>query len=147
MILAAFALLQGAVDPMDVTGVWYTQERESQVEVARSEGTVRGEIIWYEGIAEERVFDRENPDPAERGRELLGLPILDGFKPGDGKWRRGTIYDPTTGKSYRSAIHRTDSDTLAVEGCVAFICRTQEWQRVPAGEVRRPDGPMAVGER
>jgi len=139
-VLTILLLLQaGSFDPMDVTGVWWTKDRQSQVEIVREDGSVTGSIIWYENHREETAYDTKNPDEEQRGEEILGLELLEGFEPGDEAWRGGEIYDPTSGKSYRSTIRLEGPDTLAVEGCVTFICRTQEWERVGEGEVMRID--------
>ena len=147
-MLAALFLLEAAIGPLDIFGVWLTEDRTSQIEIVREDDTVRGRIIWYEDYENDIVFDTENPDPALRDRDLLGMPILEGFEAGGNKWRRGAIYDPTDGKTYRSALHRLDADTLAVEGCVAVICLTQKWARVPEDEVIRGQrgGGVATGE-
>ncbi|GGY36215.1 DUF2147 domain-containing protein [Parvularcula lutaonensis] len=140
MLLSILLLAQAATNPLDVTGIWYTDGQESQVEISETEtGSVRGEIIWYLGHEDDVVFDEKNPDPDARDEEILGLPILEGFQRGDDKWRKGEIYDPTSGKTYRSAIYRIDAETLGVQGCVGFICRELKWQRVPSSEVMRID--------
>lgn len=136
-MLTSLAILLAAAGPLDVEGVWLTEGGQSQVEIASEGDSVSGEIIWYMNHEEELAFDTENPDEAARNREILGLQILGGFERAEEKWRRGEIYDPTEGKTYRSAIYRIDEDTLGVQGCVGFICLTQEWERVPDAEIRR----------
>lgn len=137
MLALAVAVGLMATDPLDVEGVWYTENNDSQVEITRDGDSVTGAIIWYRDHDETIVYDTENKDEAARNREILGLQILEGFEKGDDKWRRGEIYDPTDGKTYRSAIFRIDDDTLGVQGCVGFICLTQEWSAVPPSEVTR----------
>lgn len=136
-MIAALFLLQSSVMPLDVTGVWYTENKDSQVEIVQEDDTVTGRIIWYVNYQEEIVRDKENPEEDLRDRDLLGMPILEDFSQGNDKWRKGKIYDPTEGKTYRSAIYRLDEDTLAVQGCVSVICVTQEWERVPEDAVVR----------
>lgn len=137
MLLAAAAFLLAS--PLDVTGVWYTDGQDSQVEITETGKSVVGRIIWYTGHEEEIVFDTNNPDEAAQKHEILGLAIIEGFERGGDRWRKGEIYDPTEGKTYRSAIYRIDETTLGVQGCVGFICRTLEWQMVPEGDVMRID--------
>lgn len=146
MLLSLLLALGASASPLDVGGVWYTDGEESQVEIRQTDdGSVRGEIIWYIGHEEDVVFDRENPDPEARDDEILGLAILKGFERAEDKWKKGEIYDPTSGKTYRSAIYRIDDDTLGVQGCVGFICRELEWSRVPEAEVQRIDrAPMTA---
>lgn len=147
-MLAALLLIQAGLSPLDVEGVWLTANGSAQVEIVETEDSVRGEIIWYENYRKEQVFDENNPNDSARRKELLGLVLLENFEADDEKWRRGRIYDPTTGSSYRSAISRADANTLAVEGCLGFICRTQEWSLVPAEQVMRIERqPMTLPER
>jgi uncharacterized protein (DUF2147 family) len=137
-MLTLALLLQTALGPLDVTGVWWTEDKTSQVEITREGDQIEGRVIWYEGVGEDEVpaTDTANPDEELRGREIIGLPILTDFEKAERKWRRGEIYDPVEGKTYRSAVRR-EGDTLKVEGCVAIICLTQDWQAVEKGEVRR----------
>ncbi len=41
----------------------------------------------------------------------------------------GTIWDPGSGKTYKSKM-QLSGKTLSVKGCVAVFCRTQNWTRV-----------------
>ncbi|MEM1381037.1 MAG: DUF2147 domain-containing protein [Pseudomonadota bacterium] len=136
-MLTLMILMEAALSPLNVTGVWYTEGQLSQVEITEDGDSVVGRIIWYEDWEEDIILDTKNPDETLRDRELLGLPILAGFREGNEKWRRGQIYDPTDGKSYRSAIYRVSDDRLGVEGCVSVICRKMEWQRVPEDQIMR----------
>lgn len=138
-MLLTLILLQ-SLSPLDVEGVWSTGEGKAHVEITLSEdGRPHGEIVWYANYKSEPAFDENNPEPRERKKELLGQTLLEGFERGDEgrKWRRGKIYDPRSGNAYRSAIYRLNETTLAVEGCLGFICRTQEWPLVPEEEVIR----------
>ena len=69
--------------------------------------------------------DRNNPDPSLRGRPLAGLEVLSGFRWAGKDWR-GRIYDPESGKSYKSIVVR-EPGGLKVQGCIAFFCRSQHW--------------------
>ncbi|MFY8195787.1 MAG: DUF2147 domain-containing protein, partial [Novosphingobium sp.] len=70
--------------------------------------------------------DVNNPDPALRKRKLVGLPILTGFVADGNKWR-GKIYDPESGRTYRSIVTAGKNGTLSVEGCIAMFCQAQTW--------------------
>lgn len=72
------------------------------------------------------TVDANNPNPALRTRPLVGLPILSNFADSGSEWD-GTIYDPRSGKSYRSKVARNPDGTLKVQGCIAFFCQTQIW--------------------
>jgi len=69
-----------------------------------------------------------NADAKLRQRKLLGMPVLTGFSEDAELWR-GQIYDPKSGKTYRSVIRRKDANRLEVRGCVGPFCQTQVWTR------------------
>lgn len=73
--------------------------------------------------------DVNNPDPAKRNFPLLGMQILSGFFVKGDRWEQGRVYDPASGKSYRSNLRLEADGSLKVSGCVAFVCRSQRWTR------------------
>lgn len=153
VICAALALFAGtpawAGDADAIVGVWVTEGGRAHVEIAKEGGVYNGKIIWLlepkypdddeKGMAGQEKVDRENPDPSRRNRPLIGLNMVTGFKyAGDGKWRKGRIYDPENGKTYKCKITLTDRGTLKVRGFigVSLLGRTTEWKRwiPPASE-------------
>lgn len=72
--------------------------------------------------------DVNNRNPKLRNRKLLGMPVLTGFIEDGDEWR-GEIYDPKSGKTYRSIIRRKNASTLEVKGCLGPFCQTQTWKR------------------
>ena len=60
----------------------------------------------------------------------IGRAIVWDMEPqGDGQYRNGRIYAPDRDSTYNSRMELR-GNTLGVSGCVAFICREQEWTRV-----------------
>lgn len=117
-----------AAEPID--GLWITAEKTGQVRIGDCGQTRCGRLAKFlvpppQGIDQR---DTNNPDKALRARKLLGLPILTRFRPDGAVWR-GTIYDPKSGKSYRSILKRTGADRLEVKGCIGPFCQTQIWRR------------------
>jgi uncharacterized protein (DUF2147 family) len=80
---------------------------------------------------EKNALDDNNPDPAQRGRRLLGLPILNLRKSGDNKWA-GTVYNANDGQNYQANLSQTSETQLTLEGCVVGtnICGSDSWMRV-----------------
>ena len=63
--------------------------------------------------------------------EHLGKPIVWAMEDrGNGRWGRGKIWAPDRDKTYDSKM-ALNGKILAVKGCVAFICRNQNWMVVP----------------
>ncbi|HEU0043924.1 DUF2147 domain-containing protein [Sphingomonas sp.] len=124
LILAA----GGASAAEPITGRWVTENGRAVVTVAPCGPALCGRIsrILVPGQAPP---DTRNPDPKLRARPMLGLPILTGFTDAGKDWR-GRIYDPESGKSYKSIVAR-DTNGLKVRGCIAIFCQTQRWK--PAG--------------
>lgn len=122
---------QPALAAIPVTGRWLTQEKDSIVEIAPCGKSLCGRVIRIlkptpDGKA---ATDRYNPDVALRNRPVLGLNILSGFTDGGSGWN-GRIYDPTSGKSYRSILARNPDGSLKVKGCIMMFCQSQRWTPV-----------------
>lgn len=63
--------------------------------------------------------------------EHLGKPIVWAMEDrGNGKWGSGKIWAPDRDKTYDSRM-ALNGNVLQVKGCVAFICRNQNWVNVP----------------
>lgn len=118
-----------AAAPTDVFGVWATRDETGHVEIAPCGQSACGTIVWgKEGSGPST--DVKNPDHALRGRNLIGLRILESFTRRETGWMNGRIYDPKTGNTYRSELALRADGKLGVKGCVGPICRTEIWRRV-----------------
>lgn len=74
--------------------------------------------------------DKHNPDPALRGRSLVGVTVLNAMMPdGAGRWS-GTLYNTDDGRSYQGRLLELDPNTIRVEGCVIGICGGRNLRRV-----------------
>jgi len=117
-----------------VLGRWATPGVSAIVELAACPGaaTLCGTIRWLWDAADEKGrprLDSQNADASLRARPLLGLVILSGLTPRQGGGWDGRIYNPEDGQTYRATLTSHGSDTLRVEGCVLFVCRTQVWRK------------------
>jgi uncharacterized protein (DUF2147 family) len=131
LALAALALSAPAAAADTIDGLWRTEGKDALVRVGDCGARVCGRIARFLVPPPQGADQRDvnNPDPKLRSRKLLGAPVLSGFVPDGAVWR-GTIYDPKTGKSYRSIVRRTARDRLEVKGCVGPFCQTQVWRKV-----------------
>ena len=74
--------------------------------------------------------DKNNPDPAQRGRPLVGVPVLYGLVPdGPGRWS-GRLYNVDNGNSYSGRLLELGRTTIRVEGCAIGICGGQNMTRI-----------------
>jgi uncharacterized protein (DUF2147 family) len=129
-------------------GVWYDDSGQGAVEIYICQDNANrlcGRIVWLkdplnaEGVAK---HDRYNPDPANHGRPICGLPMLWGLGlMSDGTFDGGQIYDPKTGKTYSAALQLARSDKLTVTGYlgVKMLGKSFTWTKAP------PDLPRCEG--
>lgn len=116
-----------------IIGVWLTSNKEAKIEIYQKESHYFGKMIWLTPDVDEKgkpLTDTENPDPAKRNRKLEGLEIISGLAYADGKWK-GTIYDPESGKTYKSQIKLVNENTLELTGYVGLpmFGITETWKR------------------
>ena len=113
-----------------INGRWITEDRDAVIEIKQCGATTCGRIARFLVTPPDGLDQRDinNPNTRLRQRKLLGLPILTQFKEEETLWR-GQIYDPNTGKSYRSVIRRKGPNVLEVKGCIGPFCQTQVWRK------------------
>lgn len=122
-------LLGAAIAATSPAGTWVTEDGTALVRIEPCGSSICGSV--------ERIIatgpdvpqtDVHNPSPALRERPLLGLEVLSGFQWTGSEWTGGRIYDPKTGKTYRSKLSLAPEGSLRVSGCVLFVCETQLWK-------------------
>ena len=127
-IAAALAMVGGAASaaPLPVAGRWLTAEGKALVEIAPCGGALCGRVVRVLKRSSPGVpLDANNRDASLRRRPIEGLAILSDFTAAGDGWQ-GRIYDPESGRTYRSQIVR-HGDVLDVKGCLGPFCRTQHW--------------------
>jgi uncharacterized protein (DUF2147 family) len=98
-----------------------------------------GRIVWLQVPRNpEGQLDRDknNPDPALRGRDLCGLTILWGLRPsGPGRWKNGWFYNPDDGVTYRvsAQLKADDVMTARVYVLAPLFGKTKTLTRVSRG--------------
>ncbi len=75
-----------------------------------------------------KAYKSEN-DINESYEHLGKLIVEDMENIGNGKFKGGTIWDPSEDKTYASKMNFSGKD-MNVEGCILFFCRAQLWKRV-----------------
>jgi len=126
----------------EILGTWNNEDGRAKIEIFNCGGAYCGKIIWLRkpnyppddklGMGGKPRVDRENPDPALRGRPILGLQIMEGFIfRGNGVWEKGHIYDPESGKTYKGKITQVSPQRLLLKGYVGIplFGRSTTWTR------------------
>ena len=166
LVLSGTFLLAATVGAVaqtaDPVGEWLVKEGTARIKVVSCPpGPGQPAALWGVIWAETKPgIDEKNPDPSQKNRPMLGMPILIDMKQTQPNRWDGKIYDATRGSLFDSHISVNRSDMLEVRGCVAGIfCGGEDWKRVtgtnippvaqPASAVPPPKGgamaPQAKG--
>ena len=122
-------------DVADIEGTWLSGDGDGLIAIRVDDSEIHATILGSPNESPDRAkTDVKNPDPALRGRPLVGLEIFEDFRyDSNGAWSGGSIYDPNSGKTYSCKIKLVGPDTLKVRGFIgiALIGRTETWTRQP----------------
>jgi uncharacterized protein (DUF2147 family) len=114
----------------DPGGTWLTQKGDARIRVAKCGTAMCGTVVWLREPADPATgqpqADTNNPDPAKRGRRILGLTIFAMQPTSDGNYA-GDIYNADDGHTYRGKMVRRDASRLEVQGCAGVICGSETW--------------------
>lgn len=143
LALAAMPSSVAADAGVSPLGRWYAEGGAAQVDVESCGDGICARIVWLRSPFDENgceLTDRSNPDVSLRGRPLVGLQILESLTPvadAADTWAGGSIYDPTSGRTYRCTMRLDGPDRLRVRGYfgIELLGRTTTWLRV--GSERR----------
>jgi len=116
-------------DGGDILGLWEVEEGDGRIEIFSCADKFCGRIAWQKepcypigdkgGMGGKPLLDRENPKKELRGRQQLGLVIMEGYTfRGNNLWDDGTIYNPEDGRTYKSRLSMKSRDRLQLR---AFI--------------------------
>ncbi|MBL4751853.1 MAG: DUF2147 domain-containing protein [Amylibacter sp.] len=124
-IIAAAVLISTPVLAAEaVFGTWKTSKDDNgnygHIEVAQCGTKICGKLV--------KSF---NSDGSKGTQDNIGKNIVwDMTNEGDGAYGGGKIWSPDRDKTYKSKM-QLNGDTLAVQGCILFICRDGgTWTRV-----------------
>jgi uncharacterized protein (DUF2147 family) len=138
-MVAACSSPAWAADP---TGEWRVAKGYAHIRIANCNGALWGGVSWEQ---QPGGRDTQNPDPALRGRAILGSPILLNMKPNGDRWD-GQIYNSENGKTYTANVRLSSPNTLQLQGCVlgGLLCGGEDWTRISASN---PNAAQAKGAR
>ena len=114
-----------------IFGYWLTPGSIVLIENCDNYVCAKIETIFVDdGRDPKLILDENNKDKALRSRAIVGINVLSGFLMKDDEqrdFRGGRIYDPRRGREFKSNLHLREGGNLEVEGCLAFICDSEEW--------------------
>jgi uncharacterized protein (DUF2147 family) len=130
-----------------IVGTWWSPKHDGKILITTdASGKASGTVI---AAADADRKDIRNPNPALRGRRLLGLVILSGFHDdGHGTWTGGSVYQPSSGRTFNADLKLKDDDHLLLHGFlgVGFLGDTKMLDRVqgPRPREAQPGEPALV---
>jgi uncharacterized protein (DUF2147 family) len=127
-----------AMAQMTPVGLWKTidddgKTEKSLVRITESGGVLSGTIEKvFDPAKQNAVCDKCTDD--RKDKPIVGMTIIrNARQDADDKtiWTGGEILDPKNGKTYKTRLKPVDGGkTMEMRGYIAFIYRTQVWQRV-----------------
>lgn len=106
-----------------VSGLWAS--KGSIFSIYQENGTLKAEVIAMRNPR----LDFKNKRKNLRNRPVIGLQVLSRYSYDKGVWR-GRIYDPESGRNYRSSIRRDDKGNLRLTAYIAFLSKTKTFHPV-----------------
>lgn len=115
-----------------------TGKEKSQIRIYKaSNGKYEGEIVWLKEPhytdGKEKV-DKNNPEDKLKSRKVMGMKLLKDFTydSSENEWSGGSIYNPTSGKTYSSYM-KMEGNKLQVRGYIGKswmgLGKTATWTR------------------
>ncbi|MGA2638644.1 DUF2147 domain-containing protein [Methylocella sp.] len=125
--LAFTALFIGGASA-DPVGEWRTADGAT-VRVKKCGSGLCGFVASTRGAPGKDV---RNPDPAKRGRSVLGIEVLINLQPKGEKVWTGTTYNAEDGLLYNATVTEQGESALQVKGCGSNggVCGSETWSRV-----------------
>lgn len=132
--ILSFLLFGNLLAQNEIVGKWKTQDKEAIVKIYKAKnGKYYGKITWLKKPNDKNgkpFTDSENPNKSLRNKPLLGLVMLKSFEYSARQWKKGTIYDPTDGKSYQAKMWLSGNNILNVRGYWGLFYQTEKWTRI-----------------
>jgi uncharacterized protein (DUF2147 family) len=100
-----------------------TGAEKSQVQIFKAtNGKYYGKIVWLKELNKngKPKVDDKNPDTKLQNRPIMGLQILKDFtySSGDDEWSDGSIYNPSSGKTYNCYMNFESATKLKIRGYI-----------------------------
>lgn len=131
MLLALLILSTSAF--AQIEGRWLSEEKNGEIEIYKEGNKYFGRLVRARRNPETNNLDIHNPDESERKSLIVGKVIVKDLEKDGDEWNGGTIYDPKSGKTYKSKARlEKNGQVLKLRGYIgiSWIGRTSQWTRV-----------------
>ncbi len=132
LVLLLFFPIRAVWAQQPIEGTYLTEDKSTHVRIYLEKNKLYGKIVWTQDAVDASgrgLTDTENPDKSLRSRPIVGLVLIKDFILGTNKWKNGTIYDPTTGKTYAGELTLT-GNKLVVKGSYLLFSQSETWTRL-----------------
>ena len=108
----------------------------SKVRISKiGDNAYKAQIFWLEKPTHPDGTlrkDIKNPDPAKRETPASQVVLIESvsYNKEENVWKDGNIYDPTSGKVYRTVVDFTDQTTLRVRGYLGPFSKSLYWHKI-----------------
>lgn len=118
-----------------------TKAEKSQVQIFKTTtGKYFGKIVWLKEPLKDGKpkVDDKNPNVKLQSRAIIGLEILKSFvyDEASNEWNDGTIYNPTSGKTYNCYINFESPNRIKIRGYIGAawmgLGKTAYWTKEAA---------------
>jgi uncharacterized protein (DUF2147 family) len=148
LLASSLCVMSSTASPQQssVMGTWLTASGVAQVKIGPCPDAASGPICGFvvglinpKGpddvvVAPDKATDYRNQNPALRGRKVIGMPIIWGFKKtaDPNSFEDGRIYNGENGKIYNANVSLQPDGKLRLRGYVGspMFGETQLWTRV-----------------
>jgi uncharacterized protein (DUF2147 family) len=139
IVCSVFAQQQPWEVPYQIEGVWMMVDGDGGSDLGKAKITIKNDTL---SAVITEIFGRSRGEVAVcdlcidslKGRPLVGMTILKGFRQKDRIWRKGRMLDIQDGKWYRAELELSpDETTLSVFSYIRFIVKvgkTQKWVKI-----------------
>ncbi len=129
LLLVAHGVAAEHAPKTGIPGDWLTPGADALVRIAVVDEAASITLL---ATRDATLTDANNPRPAQRARTLANIVLGRKFKLQGEVWRGGSLYDPSSGKTYRATLRLLATGALEVRGYVGLPAfgRTQTWTRL-----------------
>jgi uncharacterized protein (DUF2147 family) len=139
IVCCVFAEQQPWEVPYQIEGVWMMTEGNGGSDLGKAKITIKNDTL---SAVITEIFGKSRGEIAVcdlctdslKGKPLVGMTILKGFRQKDRVWSKGRMLDIQDGKWYRAELELSpDETTLLVFSYIRFIIKvgkTQKWVKL-----------------
>lgn len=119
-----------------ITGKWEADDGTVKLDMFRAGTEFQARMLYGNQIVEADNFtfkqDARNPDPALRSRSLKNIVFLTGLRWDNGSWSGGSLYDPSSGRTYSCEVTMKDGK-MNLRGYIGIsaLGQTRVFHRIP----------------